>query len=321
MNPLNCQDVEAQLDLYAAGECIEPARTAIAQHLAGCPACTRAKDEAERLAGLLDLRFRETNSLRMLHARLEGEGKPRTATVRFAPVVARLAALAALLLLTVGLLWSIRPGWPPEETGREQPVAVALLSLDRSFAEQMAEVKAPGPERLPAHGHDDVRPKELTFTLDLGGKTPDAFRRQLREAAGTDRLPPPPAINLGLEFRNVTNREVRIWVGGASTELELDLQGPGAVSVAARNGLDEAFLTQKSVMLASDQPYTLPIKHLVYGARGAIRYAYWTEPGDYTLTARCKAAPWTSRGAGGDPGVDHVTFSAGPLKIRIVAQP
>jgi hypothetical protein len=321
MNSLTCHDVEARLELYAAGECDEPARTAIAQHLAGCPACTRAKDEAERLAGLLDLRFRETDGLRRLHARLEGEGKRRSRSLRFAPVVGRVAALAALLLLTVGLLWSIRPGWPLDERGREEPVAVALLSLDRSLMEQTAEVKAPGPERLPARGHDDVRAKELTFTLDLGGKTPDAFRRQLREAAGTDRLPLPPAVNLGLEFRNATNREVRIWVGGDTSELQLDLQGPGAVSVAARSGLDEAFLTQKAVKLAPHQPYTLPIKHLVYGTRGAVRYAYWTEPGEYTLTARYKAAPWTSRGAGGDPGADRVTFSAGPLKIHIVAQP
>jgi hypothetical protein len=299
MNPLTCQDVAAQIELYAAGEGDGPERTAIEQHLAHCDACTRVMDEAEQLAGLLDLHFQEAERLQRLHARLEGE--TRHPAARFGPVVRRVAALAALLFLAVGLLWAIRPSSPSSESSPGGLVAVALLPRKPTFWEKGEMVKAIEAEPGPARGHADVQAKELT--------------------SAPVRLPLPPEVNLGLELRNDSDREMHIQIGSEGSELQLELQGTGTVSVPARDGLGEAFLARKVVTLAPGKQYTLPIKRLVYGSRDNVRYAYWTEPGEYTLTARYTAAIVSSRTAREGAPFTRVTLNGVPIKIRIVAKP
>jgi hypothetical protein len=301
MNPLTCQDVEARIELYAAGECDEPERVAIEQHLTGCPACSRAKDEAEGLAGLLDVHFGAVDRLQRLHARLEAEDRP-SAVRHFGPVLRRLTALAALLLLTAGLLWSIRPLAPSAARGGQGLVAVALLPQEWALAEKEEGVQAVvGSEPQPLRGHPNGQAKELTFA--------------------PVRLPAPPKVNLGLKLRNTSDKEMHLQIGSAGSELQLDLQGPGAVSVPARDGLGEAFLTEEVVTLAPGEEYALPIHRLVYGSRNNVRYAYWTEPGEYTLTARYTAALSSTRRARAGEPLTYVTLDGVPSKIRVVAKP
>jgi hypothetical protein len=300
MNPLTCQDVEARINLYAAGECDEPERVAIEEHLTGCPACSRARDEAEGLAGLLDIHFHAADRLQKLHARLAAKNRT-PAALRFGSVLRPLGALAALLVVTVGLLWSIRPLAPPEARGGQGLVAVALLPQEGSFPEKTERVQPIGPEPQPASGHPDWEAKKLTFS--------------------PVRLPPPPMVNLGLEMRNTSDKEMHIQLGTEGSELQLDLQGPGAVSVPARDGLGEAFLTRDVVTLAPGEQYTLPIERLVYGSRDKVRYAYWTEPGEYTLTARYTAAISPSRTTRAGEPLTYVTLNGVPRKIRVVARP
>jgi ferric-dicitrate binding protein FerR (iron transport regulator) len=116
MSPLTCDEVEAQIDLYAAGEGDAAERAAIQMHLTRCPACTRTYREAQQLAGLLDLHFQEPERLRRLHARLDGPERRVLRLPRVPAAPRRAAALAALILLTVGFQF-LAP--PARQTGGE----------------------------------------------------------------------------------------------------------------------------------------------------------------------------------------------------------
>jgi len=111
MKPLTCSEVEAQIELLAAGECDEPTSSAIREHLAGCPLCAEAFRSAQQLLGLLDLRFQETERLERLQQRLAAEQVPVVQSkARKLPFLRRAGALAAMLLVAVGLFLWLRPG-------------------------------------------------------------------------------------------------------------------------------------------------------------------------------------------------------------------
>jgi hypothetical protein len=327
MSPITCQDVADQIELYAAGACDEPTQSAIQQHLIHCPACARSNDEALQLAGLLDMHFQGQERLQRLLTRLEAEDRRQPATVRFLPLLRRGSALAALLLITVGLSWFIETGELPDGTS-SSGLVVALHS--RGEPDVRA---APFPlmrEANPLAQESAVaKTEKLIYPLDLGGRTPEEFRQYLREAERTDRLPPPPVVNLSLEVRNTQDREARIAFGTDETELRLDLTGHGAMTVNARNRLNAAFLIPKMVTLAPGQSYALPITQLVFGSRGQIRYAYWIAPGEYTLHVRLKVAvspaPRGTRKArvpvqaGEDFG--YVMVASAPIQIQVALKP
>jgi hypothetical protein len=328
MSPITCQEVAEQIELYAARACDEPTRSAIQQHLARCPACARSNDEALQLVGLLDVHFQEPERLQRLRDRLEVEDQRQPVSVRFLPLLRRGAALAALLLVTVGLSWFI--GISRVQEGSDSGGLVVAL---HSGAKENIPAPPFAMVRGAQHPRDlekaTAKTEKLVFPLNLGGKSPEEFRQYLRATERTDRLPPPPVVNLELEVRNTQEQEIRIALGASETALQLDLQGPGVITANARNDLTAAFLMPKTVTLASDQSHTLPITRLVYGSRRQIRYAYWTAPGEYTLTIRLNVAispapPGTRKArmpvqASGDFG--YVTVISAPIQIQVALKP
>jgi hypothetical protein len=111
MKPLTCSEVEAQIELFAAGECDEPTSSAIREHLADCPHCAEALRPAQQLLGLLDIRFQEAERLERLRQRLAAEQVPVVQSqARILPFLRRAGALAAMLLVAVGLFLWLRPG-------------------------------------------------------------------------------------------------------------------------------------------------------------------------------------------------------------------
>jgi hypothetical protein len=128
MKPLACDDVEAQIELFAAGDC-DPATNAAARaHLAGCDRCGRSLEEARRLLGLLDARYQEPERLARLWDRLEIEGgRPFWPPSMKHPWLRRAVALAAMLLLVVGLF-----GWLSSDRSGTGPGTTELqLALNR----------------------------------------------------------------------------------------------------------------------------------------------------------------------------------------------
>jgi len=196
MSPLSCADVESRLELYAAGECDPAEAEVIRGHLAHCPRCAAACEEARQLVDLLELRLQEPERLRRLKARIAAEEMPRRRVLRFPVAMRRVAALAAMLLLNVALVGWLSSGLRP---GEGDGGLVAVLREDRRGAQ----------EQLAVPGDAVVR---------SAPKAP-------KERAGG-----PPTVDLTLELRNTTDRPMRVWVAGPQTELHLDVSGPGVMS-------------------------------------------------------------------------------------------
>jgi hypothetical protein len=254
MSPLSCPDVESRLDLYAADECDAPETEAIRRHLAGCPRCAAACDEARQFLGLLDLRLQEPERLRRLEDRLAAEAEPRRRVLRFPATLRRVAALAALLLLTVGPVGWLTPGL---QLAEGSGLALAL-------------------HEPPARGGLEA----MAFPGDVRGAKKDSGRVHRVQVPGLQAVDhQPPEVELTLELRNTTDRPMRVWVAGPPTELRLDLRGPGAVAVPVTDG-DEA--KAQAVTLRPGEEHIIPVN----GLTGSRRSWYWTKPGDYTLTAQ-----------------------------------
>jgi hypothetical protein len=289
MSPLSCPEVESQLDLFAARACDAPTGAAIARHLAGCPGCSRAFEDARRLSGLLDLHLRAPEGLRRLRARVEAESRPLPARRRVLAFLPRVASVAALLLLTVGAWRWVASGLAPGPL-LPQGLAVAVLPApSRGGLENVAAMKAWGPGT------------PIIYPL---GDTPQS----------KGPLPPPPAVNLAVQLHNDGPRAVEVWLGGPRFELRLDLRGPGVVSVAAPDQTHLPFPTARKVMLAPGEGHTIPVTRLVSVRNGEVRYLYWTEPGRYTLTVGVRAPV-----AGVESG--FLTLVSAPVKIEVRGEP
>jgi hypothetical protein len=139
-----------------------------------------------------------------------------------------------------------------------------------------------------------------TYTLDMGGKTPEQFR-EIVEAT-----PPVIDVDLVLELRNTSEKTITIWIaddyrkevaqeGGDYVTLELDLEGPGASNALVKQQITKPKTPPpRSRSIAPGKSFALPITTLNYGTHGVATYRgyrfYWSQPGAYTLTASFKTA-------------------------------
>jgi hypothetical protein len=163
--------------------------------------------------------------------------------------------------------------------------------------------------------------KKSTYTLDLGDKTAKEYRRKIEADAARDAFPNPPVVDLVLELRNTSDKEVKVQVGGTLNTLMLKLSGPGALEFALRNRITPKFvIAPRTVMLAPGKSVTaMTIKTLSYGYRGIGNRAYWTAPGEYTLKASYQTAiSPPPQGTKADPkGFAPVTVTGAPVKIKV----
>lgn len=133
MNALTCIDVQAQIELYAAGECDAETAAAVARHVDGCDDCQAAHAEAARLVQLLDVRHQEKAGLGRLASALRQENRRRL----MVPWVQRAMAVAAILLLVVGpLSWLLALRSTVLPTGAAGP-DLAFLWQDRDAERTM----------------------------------------------------------------------------------------------------------------------------------------------------------------------------------------
>jgi hypothetical protein len=163
--------------------------------------------------------------------------------------------------------------------------------------------------------------KKTTYTLDLDGKTADDFRKLLKDEKARTR-PAAPAVELTLVLTNESKKDVKIWVGGDATSLNLELKGPGAVSITAQQAFTREFRGPKVLELAAGKTHEIPIAALQYGFRGVAMRAYWTEPGEYTLAASFSTAinPAPDGVKADTEGFGRVAVSAEPIKITVEAK-
>jgi hypothetical protein len=175
--------------------------------------------------------------------------------------------------------------------------------------------------------------KNETYTLDLGGKTPEEYRDAVKAT------PPVVEVDLVLEVKNTSDKEITIWIaddyrkedrqeGGDYVKLLLELKGPGAVS--ARTALRET--TPKTPpprtrALAPGKTFSLPITTLNYGSHGVAHYeayrACWTDAGEYTLTATFQTAVSPAPKGSKETKWAHfeggfVTVTSAPITLKVV---
>ncbi len=273
MNPLNCHDLEDQLDLYAAGEGDAATRAAVEHHVADCPACANQLREARRLQGLLDLQARAPAGLQRLRTLIDKEDRRMRQPRRVLPFVSMLTAAAALVLLTFGLT-----DVGPQRTTTNPLYVVA----DARFTAEMK--AAPGgvgpPGAVEAHMKDPVpltAEQKLVLPLD---------RSHLPTRDRAKELPPPPAVELALQIRNTSSAEQVLHFEDERTRLSLELSGPGVLRREAGNqGLP---IPSEAMRLRPGATETVWLHSLRDGVRGRIQFLYWTEPGDYALTIRLR---------------------------------
>jgi hypothetical protein len=127
--------------------------------------------------------------------------------------------------------------------------------------------------------------KQTKFKLDL---TADELKKQLKEAAKTGRYPKPPVFEITLEVRNRSQKEVQVWHKGDPVQVTFELKGPGAVTAKPLLAFTSDFRVPEATKLEPGKSLTMPLKGLIGGFRNASEYTYWTEPGEYTLTAKLK---------------------------------
>jgi hypothetical protein len=280
MSPLNCAEVESRLDLFAADECDAPEAEAIRRHLATCARCETAYQEAKELLALLDLRLQEPERLQRLEERIAEEEEPRRMVLRFpSAAVRRFAALAAMLLLAVGPL-----GWLVPRLALVGDGGLVLAVHQEDVLRPPDALIAPG-------GVEAVRggPKEAHEPIRDDVKAAKEDDRQRRHA-----------VDLALELRNTTDREMRVEVAGPRTEWHLELKGPGGKVVATP---EESHPEKaEAVTLKPGASHTIRITRLEDGHAGDTVTARFTtiasSPGMGERSIAIQSAPVTIPGEG-----------------------
>jgi hypothetical protein len=182
---------------------------------------------------------------------------------------------------------------------------------------------APAPKDKPKEGEGPVAAKlvakKATYTLDFGGMTAEQYAEAIKEGGKTGKLPKAPEVDLVLELTNTGDKDVQIWSKGDAVRLELQLKGPGAVSVEGQRFFTREFRAPVPMTLAPGKTHTIAIKSLQYGFRGMAQQAYWTKPGEYTLGAAFQTgmSPPPAGAKEVNEGFAPVKISADPVKITV----
>jgi RNA polymerase sigma factor (sigma-70 family) len=168
-----------------------------------------------------------------------------------------------------------------------------------------------------------------TYKLDLGGRSAEQFRKV---AKARDRFdaggPLPPAVDLVLEVRNTSDKEVQFFTLPDLAEVKLGLKGPDTLTVQMQGPFQLDRRLPPPIRLAPGKVFTRPIRSLNHGHRDIEFRSYWLAPGDYTLTARFHTAMLPAPagavlydGRLGEPqlrGFGVVTVTTPPLKLKVV---
>ncbi len=156
---------------------------------------------------------------------------------------------------------------------------------------------------------------KASYKLDLGGKTADDVRKMVEAGA----YPPAPAVDLSLELKNTGSRDLLIRMGGTTNVIDLDLQGPDALTVELKGRITPKFIiAPKTITLEPGKSQTVSISSLAFGFKG-LHNAYWLAPGKYTLTASYKTtvSPAPAAATPADEGFGAVTITSAPLTISV----
>jgi hypothetical protein len=168
----------------------------------------------------------------------------------------------------------------------------------------------------------ELKAKETKFVLDLGGLTPEAYAKQLDEAAqGKAKPPKPPAVDFTLVLTNTSAKAIQVWKSGDPVTIEFALTGPGVKQVAPPIAMTMEFRIPAVATVEPGKTLEFPIKSLMGGMRGISKSTYWTKPGEYELTATIKTgvSPAPEGAKKDEDGFGIVSVASAPLKLTVAA--
>lgn len=192
---------------------------------------------------------------------------------------------------------------------------LALLSAVGADEEEKKPAGKTDPPGAPVEAV--LKAKQAKYTLNLGGKSAEEFRKQI----DARQYPQAPAVDLVLELKNTSREEIKIKIGGTQNVIMLDLKGPGAVRETLKGRVTPKFIIASHVVaLEAGKSVSILITSLSYGFKGGQR-AWWVEPGKYTLSASYRTSvspkPKDARAEAGDFGA--VTVTSAPIELEVEA--
>jgi hypothetical protein len=184
--------------------------------------------------------------------------------------------------------------------------STALFAADTTTAPA---APAPGPKNEAGLTATLIATKD-TYTLNPAQAGKD-FRDNLDALNKGQGVPKPPAVDLILRVTNTTDADLTISMGGDDSNISLNLTGPnpGPISIAPLLPMTMEFRIGKPMPIAAGKSADIKITSLAAGMRGMSQYTYWTEPGEYTLTATL-----TYPNAAGDKQLKVIS---GPAKLTV----
>ena len=181
-------------------------------------------------------------------------------------------------------------------------IVLPLLALS-------AVLLAADPETKPA-----PKPAAKTFSATLinnkdsytlnAAQSGDAFRNSLKQQGPK---PPASAVDLTLRLSNNTDADITISLGGDGSQIAFKLSGDNAVNADNLIPMTMEFRQGTPITLKPGQAHDIKIKSLAGGARSLGQMSYYTEVGDYKLTATLTCAS----------GEKQLTLVTDPITIKV----
>jgi hypothetical protein len=140
-----------------------------------------------------------------------------------------------------------------------------------------------------------------------------------RKRIEAGNYPPAVSVDLSLELKNIGSRDILVRMGGTTNVIDLDLEGPDALSVELKGRITPKFIiAPKTITLEAGKSQTVPITSLSFGFKGS-HNAYWLAKGDYKLTAsyHTTVSPAPLEAQPADEGFGAVTITSAPLTITV----
>ncbi len=159
--------------------------------------------------------------------------------------------------------------------------------------------------------------RKASYTLDLGGKTPEEFARQIDAEAHEGKLPPAPEVDLVLTLRNAGTGKIAFDREGIS--IYAFLSGDGAMNHPLEE-YQSGYVRQElhEIVLAPGETYSLPLRSFDFGH---CMCSYWLLPGQYTVHATCTVfvSPAPEDAKSVVARRDDVELDVPPLQLKVVA--
>jgi hypothetical protein len=154
--------------------------------------------------------------------------------------------------------------------------------------------------------------KKTTFKLDLGGRTAKQYADDVK--AGKV---PALAVEMELVITNQTRSDIRVRTHGAVPKLTLTLKGPGVVAAPPERRSPPRVTY---VVVKPGQKVSISIPTLSSYPDGGLSqnvHHFWTEPGEYTLSASFNTSIDRETGKLAKAKRPYPTLTAAAIKIKV----